>query len=130
MIPAFALCRMALCMRWYANIASPRTNQLLALILFEGMANPAGRTADGKQSEPGAIGQLERVLQYSQGKVDGWRTTGDGRRFTYDRVGQRQRWRGWVEFREQGKQRHGAWVTVWVQAMPEAGEAFAAPQTF
>ena len=92
-------------MRRYANITSPRANQLLAFILFEGMANPAGRTTDGKQGEPGAIGQLERVLQYSQGKVDGWRTTGDGRRFTYDRVGQRQHWRGWVEFREQGKQR-------------------------
>jgi hypothetical protein len=40
-----ALLSLALYLRRYANIASPRANQLLALVLFEGMANPACRTS-------------------------------------------------------------------------------------
>ena len=70
MIPAFVSCSMVLCMRRYANIASPWTNQPLALVLFEGMANPAGRTADGEQGQPSAIGQLQCVLQRGQSKVN------------------------------------------------------------
>ena len=80
---------MVLGMRWYANITSPWANLPLALILFEGMAKPAGRTADGEQGQPGAVGQLECVLQHAQGKVNGWGTTGDCSRFAYDRMRQR-----------------------------------------
>jgi hypothetical protein len=45
-------------------------------------------------------------------------------------MGQRERRRCGISIGEQGEQRHGAWVTVWVQSVSETGESFAAPQTF
>ena len=52
--------------RWYANITSPWANHLLALVLFEGMANPAHRTSEGEQGQPGGFGrlQLERNAEF------------------------------------------------------------------
>src|SRR6266571_7285612 len=121
---------MALCMRRYTNITGPWANQPLTLVLFEGMTNPARRTSNGEQGQPGAVGQVECVLQHGQDKVKGWGATGDCSRFAYDRMRQRQRWRGGIGLCEQGEQRHGTWITVWVQSMSKAGKAFAAPQTF
>src|SRR6266849_5374522 len=98
MIPARM--QQALCMRRYANITSPRANQPLALILFESMANPARRTSDGEQGQPGAVGQLKYVFQRGQGKVNAGGATGYRRRFAYDRMSQRERWRCWISIRE------------------------------
>jgi len=61
-MPDFSLPPLLLLAWCYANITGPWADELLALILFEGMAKPAHRPSKGKQGQPGAVGQLEYLL--------------------------------------------------------------------
>jgi len=53
----------------WSGVARPGTDELVGLVLFDGMAEPADGAAQGKKRHGVAGGQLEDLDQCGQGQV-------------------------------------------------------------